>query len=65
MKKQRERSLTELAQAAFRQAAKKVKEQAERTGTPIVVCVNGKTTWMNVVNGRLVPTERPKDLDDA
>ncbi len=37
MKKKRERSLTELADAAFQQAAQKVIERAEESGTAVIV----------------------------
>lgn len=44
MKKRRKDSLTELAEAAFRQAAWKVIERAEQTGTPIIVGEDGVIT---------------------
>lgn len=34
--------LTELAQAAFKQAAKKVIERARQTGTPVILWEDGK-----------------------
>jgi hypothetical protein len=37
MKKTNDQPLTKLANAAFRQAAKKVIERAEQTGTPVIV----------------------------
>lgn len=37
MKNSASQSLTKMADAAFRQAAKKVIERAEQTGTPVVV----------------------------
>ncbi len=36
------KSLTEKANAAFRQAAAKVVEQARQTGTPVIVWENGQ-----------------------
>ena len=41
VKKATERSLTELADAAFEQAARKVIERARQTGTPVIVWENG------------------------
>lgn len=40
MKKRTEQGLTELANAAFKKAAEKVIEQAEKSGTPVIVYVN-------------------------
>lgn len=37
MKKKREQTLTKLADAAFQQAAQKVIERAEESGTPVIV----------------------------
>lgn len=37
MKKKTDQPLTKLADAAFQQAARKVIELAERTGTPVIV----------------------------
>jgi hypothetical protein len=34
--------LTQLADAAFRQAAEKILKRAEDTGIPLIICVNGK-----------------------
>jgi len=42
MKKSIDRQLTKLADAAFRQAARKVIERAERFGTPVILFVNGE-----------------------
>ncbi len=42
MKKAAERSLTELADAAFRQAAKKVIQRAKDSGTSLIVWENGE-----------------------
>jgi hypothetical protein len=41
MKKAAERSLTKLADAAFRQAAQKVIDRAEKSGTPVIVWEDG------------------------
>jgi hypothetical protein len=40
MKKQTDEPLTKLADAAFKQAARKVIERAEESGTPVIVCVD-------------------------
>ena len=40
-KKAAEPSMRKLADAAFRQAAKKVIELAERTGTPVIIWEDG------------------------
>jgi hypothetical protein len=40
MKKRIDGGLTKLADAAFEQAARKVIERAEESGTPVIVCVN-------------------------
>jgi hypothetical protein len=37
MKKKREQTLTNLADVAFQQAAQKVIERAEESGTPVIV----------------------------
>jgi hypothetical protein len=37
-----EQNLTKLADAAFRQAARKVIERARETGTPLIVWENGE-----------------------
>jgi NCAIR mutase (PurE)-related protein len=42
MKKTTEPSLTKLANAAFRQAARKVIQRAKETGTPIIVWEEGQ-----------------------
>jgi hypothetical protein len=44
MKKGTEQSLTKLANAAFRQAAREVVKRAEETGTPVIVWENGSIT---------------------
>lgn len=41
MKKSNEKSLTKLADAAFKQAAQKVIERAVASGTPVIVWKNG------------------------
>jgi hypothetical protein len=46
-------SMTELADAAFQQAAKQVIERAMRTKTPIVVRENGKMTRIEVLPDKL------------
>jgi hypothetical protein len=38
--------LTQLADAAFEQAARKVIERAEESGTPVIVCVNQQVKAM-------------------
>ena len=40
MKKRIDGGLTKLADAAFAQAARKVLERAEESGSPVIVCVN-------------------------
>jgi hypothetical protein len=40
MKKRVNEGLTKLADAAFEQAAQKVIERAEESGTPVIVCVD-------------------------
>jgi hypothetical protein len=40
-KKATEQSMRQLADAAFKQAAKKVIEIAERTGTPVIIWEDG------------------------
>jgi hypothetical protein len=40
MKKPTNEELTKLADAAFEQAAQKVIERAEESGTPLIVCVD-------------------------
>jgi hypothetical protein len=47
MKKQSEHSMTKLADAAFRQAAEKVIQRAENSGTPVIVWLNGKVTELD------------------
>ena len=42
MNENRNRSLTELAEAAFRQMAEKVVERAKASGTPLVLWEDGK-----------------------
>ncbi len=42
------KSLTEKANAAFRQAAAKVIEQARQTGTPVIVWENGQVAEHSV-----------------
>lgn len=42
MKKRAERGLTQLANAAFEQAAQKVIQRAENSGTPVIVCIKGE-----------------------
>lgn len=42
MKRPTDKGLTRLANAAFRQAAQKVLELAERTGTPVIIYVDGE-----------------------
>ena len=44
MKKGLDQSLTKLADAAFRQAARKVIERAKETGTPLIVWENESVT---------------------
>lgn len=40
MKRRTNDRLTKLADAAFKQAARKVIQRAEESGTPVIVCVN-------------------------
>lgn len=40
MKKRVDQGLTKLADAAFAQAAQKVIERAENSGTPVIICIN-------------------------
>jgi hypothetical protein len=40
MTKRSNEGLTKLADAAFKQAARKVLERAEKAGTPVIICVN-------------------------
>lgn len=42
MKKRTEQGLTELANAAFKKAAQKVIQQAENSGTPVIICVKNE-----------------------
>jgi hypothetical protein len=52
-------TLTEKAEAAFRQAAAKVIERARQTGTPVILWENGKVverTWQELTNQ---PPEAP------
>jgi hypothetical protein len=41
-KKTLEQSMTELAEAAFKQAAKKILKRALDTGTPLILWANGE-----------------------
>jgi hypothetical protein len=54
MKKPANRGLTKLADAAFEQAARKVLERAEKSGTPVIICVNQE---MKAVEPRAVRNE--------
>ncbi len=55
-KKIPEQSMTKLAEAAFKQAAKKILKRALDTGTPLIVCENGEVKEVDPrtvrVNGR-------------
>ncbi|HVS35395.1 MAG TPA: hypothetical protein VMS17_07405 [Gemmataceae bacterium] len=42
MKKSPNKSLTQLADAAFKQAAQEVVKRAKETGTPVIICVDGE-----------------------
>ena len=53
MKRPTNQSLTKLADAAFLQAAKKVIERAEATGTPVIV-------WENDTMTKLTPRQARK-----
>jgi hypothetical protein len=55
----RDMTLTEKADAAFKQAAAKVIERARQTGTPVILWENGrivKRSWEELINE---PTETP------
>jgi hypothetical protein len=53
MKRATEQPLTKLADAAFRQAAQKVIERAEASGTPVIVWEDGEVKELDVRGGRL------------
>jgi hypothetical protein len=54
VKKASEPSLAKLAQGAFRQAARKIIQRAEETGTPVVVWEDGQVKELPVKAGRIV-----------
>ena len=54
------KKLTKLANAAFRQAARKVVELAERTGTKVIVWKNGKLTELDPSEVRLPKAKNAK-----
>jgi hypothetical protein len=47
MRKRSDQSLGKLADAAFRQAADKVIERAEKAGTPVISWENGKVVKLD------------------
>ena len=60
MKKPANRGLTKLADAAFEQAARKVLERAEKSGTPVIIYVNQEVT---AVEPRAVRNELERAKD--
>jgi len=52
--------LTELAEAAFRQAAKVVIERAKQTGTPLILWEDGAVKKVDPHRFRLKPKRRKK-----
>jgi hypothetical protein len=60
MKKSTEPDLRELAEAAFRQAAKVVIERAKQTGTPLILWENGAVKKVDPHRFRLKPKRRQK-----
>ncbi len=62
-KKIPERSMTKPAEAAFKQAAKKILKRALDTGTPLIICENGEVKEVDPqtvqVNGR---RRRPRNV---
>ncbi len=63
MKKMTDQPLTKLADAAFKQAARKVIERASQFGTPVIVWENGGIRRMTVVGGRLKPEDQSEKGD--
>jgi len=58
MKNKREQTLTKLADAAFEQAAQKVIELAEESGTPVILWEHETVTAVDPRKRRAAPTER-------
>jgi len=56
-KRKSEHPLTKLAEAAFREASKKVIERARQTNTPVIVEEKGIIVRLWVVDGELVKEE--------
>ena len=52
MKKPTESPLTKLAEAAFRQAARQVIKRAKESGTPVIICEDGKVKRVEPRNTR-------------
>jgi hypothetical protein len=46
MNKRTEQGFTTLADAAFEQAAQKVIQRAENSGTPVIVCIKGEVKFV-------------------
>jgi hypothetical protein len=59
-----DRSLTELADAAFQQVAKQVIERAIQTRTPVIVRENGTMRMMKILpDGKNIGVTKPIDSD--
>ena len=58
--KSRDDTLTEKANAAFRQAASKVIERARQTGTPVIVWEEGRVIERTCEDLERPPTKKPR-----
>jgi hypothetical protein len=61
MKKPTKDRLTNLADAAFRQAAKKVIKRAEQSGTPVIVWEDGKIKKVDPRDLQKTRKRKPKN----
>jgi len=60
MKKKTRRSLTQLADAAFREAAQDVIDRAKQAGTPVIICKDGEIKRVDPRKIRLPPREKKR-----
>jgi len=60
MKKNIKRSLGQLVEAAFRQAARAVIERAKQTGTPVIIWKDGEMKRVDPRKIRLPPDKKKR-----
>jgi hypothetical protein len=63
MKKKTDQSLTKLADAAFRQASRKVIQRAIESGTPVIIWADGAIKEVDPRKMRPLRTKRNKRAD--